>query len=301
MATKTIFYPTRLQRSKRASDPDLRADRFMAAGTAATGCSSRPPPNSSRRTPTTTVDLYARESGQYTLIPGSFPGMSRDGSRVFFLTSAQLVPEDTDTTPDIYVRDGSYTELITGGLMWDAAGWGFVGLSRDAGRASSRGSYGTSNRCLFSHPIYSNTTTNTGLCAPNSHGPSWKVDTEGSHACSIRSSSLLPGDADSAQDVYAANLVPPAGYPGPRAPPPCACPWCRHSHPARAPTRPTAHRSPSGRAAHPRRGLRERLHRRERRNIARQVDRLGDRQGPPRDRGCARRCRRVSSTSRSRT
>ena len=80
------------------------------------------------------------------------------------------------------------------------------------------------NRCLFSHPIYSNSNANTGLCAPNSQSPFWRVAKDGSRAAFDTFSSLLPGDTDSAQDVYTANLVPPAGYVRPKGATPTRVP-----------------------------------------------------------------------------
>jgi hypothetical protein len=45
--------------------------------------------------------------------PGTKDGASADGRRVFFSTSAQLVPEDIDQFPDIYERFQGTTTLIT--------------------------------------------------------------------------------------------------------------------------------------------------------------------------------------------
>jgi hypothetical protein len=44
-----------------------------------------------------------------------YGGSSTDGSRVFYETSAQLVSQDTDTSPDIYERAGGVTTLISTG------------------------------------------------------------------------------------------------------------------------------------------------------------------------------------------
>ena len=48
--------------------------------------------------------------------------LSRDGTHLFFTTSTQLVPEDTDTSYDLYQRVGSTTTLLTPGAP---AGCGF--------------------------------------------------------------------------------------------------------------------------------------------------------------------------------
>lgn len=67
------------------------------------------------------VDLYVRRDGQTVNIsaPSSgrdlgsrYAGNSRDGRTVFFTTANRLVPEDTDSTPDIYAYDVE-THVVT--------------------------------------------------------------------------------------------------------------------------------------------------------------------------------------------
>jgi hypothetical protein len=74
-------------------------------------------------------DVYERAGSTTTLIStgsegpeggngpfdASFAGISGDGSRVFFNTSERLVPEDQDSSSDIYVRSGGVTELVSTG------------------------------------------------------------------------------------------------------------------------------------------------------------------------------------------
>jgi hypothetical protein len=186
---------------------------------------------------TSGAQLYVRDNGQYTQIPGTFRGIGPDGTRVFFETSAQLLPEDQDTTPDIYVRDGSYTELITSNLAWDSRGWNFVGVSADGGRAFFSPFVASGYRCLHSHAIYSNANVNTGLCAPNPEGPVWRLATDGTRAFLHTSLALLPADDDTRFDVYAANLVAPAGFPRPRGATPLRLPLVPAFSPCTSPNR----------------------------------------------------------------
>src|SRR5687768_10088349 len=45
----------------------------------------------------------------------SIEGFSDDGTRTFFQTAEQMSPDDTDSSPDIYMRAGSTTTLISTG------------------------------------------------------------------------------------------------------------------------------------------------------------------------------------------
>jgi hypothetical protein len=88
----------------------------------------------------TSYDLYERTGGQTRLVstgPSSTGGassprlgypfpfyftVSEDGSRIFFDTDEQLVPEDHDTFLDVYMRENGTTTLISTGPRDDAAG-----------------------------------------------------------------------------------------------------------------------------------------------------------------------------------
>jgi hypothetical protein len=72
------------------------------------------------------IDVYQRSGGATTLVStgptgGSgafnalFDGASKDGARVFFHTSEQLVSADMDSSPDIYERSGGATTLVSTG------------------------------------------------------------------------------------------------------------------------------------------------------------------------------------------
>jgi Tol biopolymer transport system component len=91
-----------------------------------------------------TFDVYQRAGGVTTLVstgpvdgPGdhgaSFRAAARHGGRVIFYTAEQLVPEDTDTTLDLYSRASATTTLESTGPADDGGG-GFTLLetSEDA-------------------------------------------------------------------------------------------------------------------------------------------------------------------------
>lgn len=82
-------------------------------------------------------DLYERFDGTTRLVippvpgdsspVGGFNGMSEDASRVFFGTSAGLVPEDTNGRGDVYERAGDEITLISTGPLGSPGGAGWAG------------------------------------------------------------------------------------------------------------------------------------------------------------------------------
>lgn len=66
-----------------------------------------------RRGGTTTIASQAERNGNLG-IGTSGPVVSQDGSRVFFTTTEQLVPEDSDATRDVYEWQDGTTRLISG-------------------------------------------------------------------------------------------------------------------------------------------------------------------------------------------
>jgi hypothetical protein len=100
-------------------------------------------------------DVYSRDTGAETteLVSGggagcvgtcgkgaadvSFAGASSDGSRVFFETAEPLLPADTDSSPDVYERDGGVTSLVSTGPLSKngASNPHLAGLSSDGGHA----------------------------------------------------------------------------------------------------------------------------------------------------------------------
>ena len=72
----------------------------------------------------TALDVYETVGGVTSLVStgpsdagtpddARFAGASEDGTRLFFETIAQLVPEDTDSSQDIYLRSGGVTTLFS--------------------------------------------------------------------------------------------------------------------------------------------------------------------------------------------
>ncbi|HEU4707222.1 MAG TPA: hypothetical protein VFS64_08550 [Solirubrobacterales bacterium] len=73
-------------------------------------------------------DVYERAGGVTKLIStgpengnggfaANFVGASGDGSKVFFVTSERLVPQDTDSSADVYMRSGTSTVLVSSGQV----------------------------------------------------------------------------------------------------------------------------------------------------------------------------------------
>jgi hypothetical protein len=62
---------------------------------------------------------------------GTFGGASADGSRAWFNSFQQLVPEDQNDRGDVYEHSGGTTTLVSGGI---AGGAGFAGASADGSR-----------------------------------------------------------------------------------------------------------------------------------------------------------------------
>lgn len=70
----------------------------------------------------TTSDVYDRHGAGLTLVTGPSPngtfaffgGANADGSRVWFSTSASLLPEDTDIFADVYERSAAGLTLVSG-------------------------------------------------------------------------------------------------------------------------------------------------------------------------------------------
>src|SRR2546423_6354476 len=58
--------------------------------------------------------ISAANDGTGSSTAVSFIGAAPDGSAVYFATTEQLVPEDTDNAVDVYIRRGSKLELASG-------------------------------------------------------------------------------------------------------------------------------------------------------------------------------------------
>src|SRR3954469_18995339 len=60
------------------------------------------------------VPISAANDGSGSSAAPTFVGAAPDGSAVYFATTEQLVPEDTDSSVDVYIRRGSKIELASG-------------------------------------------------------------------------------------------------------------------------------------------------------------------------------------------
>ena len=92
-------------------------------------------------------DIYMRSGGVTTLVStgpagtgegaAAFAGAADDGTRIFFVTAESLVPGDTDSSPDIYMRFGGETIQVSVGQVGGNGSFspGLRGLSSDGTRA----------------------------------------------------------------------------------------------------------------------------------------------------------------------
>ncbi len=71
---------------------------------------------------------FATNEGPAALQPGGMRWMSEDGSRIVFVTSEPLVPEDLNTTPDIYEWHAGHLGLLSSGAA-NAKGMTYGGIS----------------------------------------------------------------------------------------------------------------------------------------------------------------------------
>jgi hypothetical protein len=137
-----------------------------------------------------------------------FDTVSSDGSRVFFDTTEALVPADTDTSIDLYMRSGGTTTLIStgpsgGNGAFDAI---FDGTSKDGSHVFFEtdealvpgDTNGTTDVYDRSGGTTSLVTSGTGAGLPFFAGSS----DDGSHAFFETDDALVAGDTDAQIDVY---------------------------------------------------------------------------------------------------
>src|SRR4051794_22959241 len=79
------------------------------------------------------VPVSAANDGSGSSTAASFVGAAPDGSAVYFATTEQLLPDDTDSSVDVYIRRGSKLELASG----PAAGAPDSGAAGGAGPGGS--------------------------------------------------------------------------------------------------------------------------------------------------------------------
>jgi hypothetical protein len=165
------------------------------------------------------VDVYERTGATTTLIsPGNghfdarFAGASADGKHVFFMTAEKLSSADTDTSVDVYDRNGTVTTLVSRGQIhgnghFDAT---FTGSSSDGTKvffetSESLASTDTdSRRDVYERANGSTTQISRGQI--NGNGPikaSFKgTSTNGNVVFFQTAEELAPTDTDTNVDIY---------------------------------------------------------------------------------------------------
>ncbi|PWU18332.1 MAG: hypothetical protein C5B48_14825 [Candidatus Rokuibacteriota bacterium] len=139
-----------------------------------------------------------------------FDGTSSDGTKVFFDTTESLVPADTDSSIDVYMRSGGTTTLLSTG---PSGGNGNFDVTFDGATKDGSHVYFETDEPLVAGDTNANTdiydrnvatgattlvTSGTGAGLPIFGGSS---DT-GSHVFFETDDSLTAGDTDSQSDVY---------------------------------------------------------------------------------------------------
>ena len=203
-------------------------------------------------TPDTTIDIYERAGGTTTRISTGpaggngyftnfFRGASEDGTRVLFYTYEPLEAADTDTRLDLYERFGGTTTRISTGPSGGNGNFD-VSFRRGASADGTRVFFetqeplvaGDSDTCPFTtgctdvYERFGGTTTliSTGPAGGNgSFGAGFSgASADGTRVFFETNESLVAGDTNNAQDVYAAGIADTAGYPRPRGATPMRVP-----------------------------------------------------------------------------
>jgi hypothetical protein len=166
-------------------------------------------------------DVYERFNGSYRLVtPGPSPstvelgGISRDGTRAFFVSAEQLTPDDQDAAADVYQwSDGVLTRVSRSEPGVPQNGYmGVVGVSGDGSHVFTRG-----NRALTAadtdgvDDIYdhSNGTSKLVSTGPLAQCPSSScfglyagTSFDGTHAFFKTPEREVSADTDSCEDLY---------------------------------------------------------------------------------------------------
>lgn len=177
-------------------------------------------------------DLYVRDLqseetklvsvGETACLPGcgngefdvSRRGISADGSHAYFTTAEPLSPADTDSALDIYSRDleTGVTSLVSQGGCAGCGNSGAVPIFDGSSADGSRVFFSSDEKLVGADT--DNATDVYGRDLPN--GPTFLVSggsgegtasysaasADGSHVFFTTAESLLPGDTDSANDIY---------------------------------------------------------------------------------------------------
>ena len=170
------------------------------------------------------IDVYERFNGTTRLVSTGpagtnanvdayYKGCSDDGSHVFFQTSEQLTSNDTDSETDIYDRsNGNTTTLVSTGPAGGNGAFSnaFRGASDDGSHVFFETEERlTSNDTDSSLDVYDRSGGTTSLVSTGPTGGNGAIDAyfsgasdNGTIAWFETNESLVPGDADSKQDVY---------------------------------------------------------------------------------------------------
>jgi hypothetical protein len=166
------------------------------------------------------VPVSAANDGSGSAVSASFAGAAPDGSAVYFATTEQLVPEDTDSAVDVYIRRGSKLELASG----PAPG---APDSGDSGVQVRGVSADGSTVVFMTTDSLSPDDTNDGVIDIYEHSggvtrlvskkdpatpppfipfaffsPLVSISADGRRAAFLTDQQLLPSDGDSSNDVY---------------------------------------------------------------------------------------------------
>ena len=168
-------------------------------------------------------DLYERSGGSTKRVSagqingnGAFTvgmaGSSADGTRVFFLTSEQLVSADTDSSIDLYERSGGSTKRVSAGQINGNGAFNvsFVGSSADGTRV-----FFTTAEPLVSldtdssRDVYERSGGSTKLVSAGQINGNGAFDAtfgggsaDGTHVFFVTAERLIGNDNDSETDVY---------------------------------------------------------------------------------------------------
>ena len=182
-------------------------------------------------------DIYERAGGATTLVStgpdggngaffAAFQDATPDGAKVFFHTSESLVASDTDGAQDVYQRAGGTTTLISTGPLAanEPVPSNYKGSSTDGTRvffdtvenlvAHATGTYPD----IYEREGDVTTFVSTGPVGGNGDFFAFFMgaSADGSRVFFETDEPLVAGDTDISQDVYAASITNPGGYPRPK-------------------------------------------------------------------------------------
>jgi hypothetical protein len=169
-------------------------------------------------------DLYSRTGATTTLLstgtaggngayPANYGAAGATGTRVLFQTDERMVSADTDSSLDVYLREGSTTTLVSTGTESDANG-PFDSLFAAASADGARVFFVTRGALLPSDTdasldIYEHSGGTTALVSTGPAGGNGSpgadlmgVSDDGTKAFFHTTESLIATDTDSVQDVY---------------------------------------------------------------------------------------------------